>query len=400
MKNKLLTILSCVIVSLLAVSFSACNRDDDEAPNSPPQALTIEEIKKHPDYIAEEDASTGLEFILANSGDYYIVSNGTCADADIKIPSLYNGKRVKAVDSFNGNENITSVKIGYGVESIGIIAFYECSSLTSIRIPNSVTSIGDRAFSNTGYYNNENNWENGVLYIGKYLIEAKSEISGSYAIKDGTLCIGGGAFSDCESLTSITIPNSVTSIVDSVFDYCTSLTSITIPDSVTSIGNGAFRYCSSLTSITIPNSVTSIGSHAFDHCESLTSITIPNSVTSIGSHAFYHCSSLTSIIIPNSVTSIGSGAFKYCSSLTSITIPDGVTSIGSYAFDHCESLTSITIPNSVTSIGKEAFYCCKSLTNITFNGTSAEWNQISKGSDWKSYVPATKVTCSDGYVNL
>jgi len=211
--------------------------------------------------------------------------------------------------------------------------------------------------------------------------------------------IGFGAFIGCSSLTSITIPDSVTCIGDSAFNGCTSLTSITIPDSVTSIGESAFSGCSSLASITIPDSVMSIGNDAFHECSSLTSITIPNSVTSIGDYAFLGCSRLTAIDvntdnkdytsvngvlfyndktiicypagkkgnnykIPDGVTSICWYAFSGCTSLTSITIPDSVTEIGGSAFENCSSLTSITIPDSVTSIGIGAFVGCSSLTSI------------------------------------
>ena len=195
--------------------------------------------------------------------------------------------------------------------------------------------------------------------------------------------IGDYAFHDCDSLTSVTIPNSVTSIGDYAFCGCSSLTSITIPNSVTSIGDFAFYGCSSLTSVTIPNSVKSIGECTFYDCYTLTSISIPNSVTSIGSYAFEGCSSLTSVTIPNSVTSIGDFAFYGCSSLTSpvdnahcfaympnsytgaYTIPDGIKQIAGAAFYGCSSLTSITIPNSVTSIGSSAFNGCSSLTSVT-----------------------------------
>ena len=210
----------------------------------------------------------------------------------------------------------------------------------------------------------------------------------------------------------------VTSIGDQALDYC-SITSITIPDSVTYIGDYAFRKCSSLTSVTIGNGVTYIGKYAFYNCTSLASITIPNNVTSIGYNAFKGCTSLTSITIPDSVTSIddhafdgcpnlqyntydnakylgneqnpymalidtinkiitsctihpntkiiGGQAFNDCDSLTSITIPDSVTSIGEYAFASCTSLTSITIPDSVTSIGSYAFEGCNHLQYKTYD---------------------------------
>ena len=178
-------------------------------------------------------------------------------------------------------------------------------------------------------------------------------------------------FASRDNLTSIEIPNSVTSIGSYAFDMCTSLTSITIPNSVKSIGSYAFGMCTSLTSITIPNSVTSIGWHAFEYCSDLTSVTIGNSVTSIGDYAFKNCSGLTSIEIPNSVTSIGWHAFEYCSGLTSVTIGNSVTSIGDSAFTDCYHLTSIELPSSVTSIGTNAFLRCTSLKTVDIVGNTS-----------------------------
>ncbi len=129
--------------------------------------------------------------------------------------------------AFEGCSSLTSVTIPDSVTSIGDSAFRSCSSLTSVTIPDSVTSIGSSAFDNTAYYYNSNNWVNNVLYIGKHLIEAKSSISGTYTIKDGTLTIADYAFYNCSSLTSVTIPDSVTSIGFSAFDGCSSLTSVT-----------------------------------------------------------------------------------------------------------------------------------------------------------------------------
>ncbi len=300
----------------------------------------------------------------AKSGYYtYTVSNGeaTITDCDTSI---------------GGDVTIPSTLGGYPVTSIGNYAFENCTSFTSITIPDSVTSLG------------------------------------------------GCAFYNCKSLTSAIIGNGVTSIDVDAFYNCTSLTSVTIGDSVTSIGDWAFSYCSSLTSITIPDSVTSIGSYAFYNCDSLTSVTIPDSVTSIGDWAFEDCSSLTSITIPDSVTSIGDGAFSFCKSLVSITvdsdnssycsvngvffnknkttlicypagkdntsysIPDSVISIGSAAFFYCTSLTSITIPDSVTSIGFIAFIYCTSLTDVYFIGSKEQWNSININSSNDSLTNA------------
>lgn len=164
---------------------------------------------------------------------------------------------------------------------------------------------------------------------------------GDVTIPNSVTSIGDYAFSGCTGLTSVTIPNSVTSIGHFVFRDCTGLTSVTIPNSVTSIGQFAFIRCTNLTNVTIPNSVTCIRGETFIDCSSLTSIDIPNSVTSIEYSAFADCSSLKEITIPDSVTSIELSVFANCGSLTSITIPDSVTSISKWAFSGCTALTDI-----------------------------------------------------------
>jgi hypothetical protein len=159
----------------------------------------------------------------------------------------------------------------------------------------------------------------------------------------------------------------VTAIGDNAFRNNTSLT---IPNSVTSIGVTAFYFCTSLINVTIGNSVTGIGHHAFYYCTSLTIVTIPNNVTSIEWSAFAYCDSLTSVTIPNSVTYIGEYAFQFCTSLTSVTIPNSVTSSGDYAFEYCTSLSSVTIGSSVTNMGLGAFRNCISLTQVYFQGNA------------------------------
>ena len=266
----------------------------------------------------------------------------------IEIPSCVTSIGYSA---FTGCTGLTSIEIPSSVTSIGGSAFSSCTSLTSIEIPSSVTSIGDEAFSSCTSLSSIIVASNNSNYDSRENCNAIIETS------TNTLIQG--------CLTSIAIPNSVTSIGAGAFSGCTGLTSIAIPNGVTSICGSAFKGCTGLSSIEIPNSVTSIGSHAFYGCKGLNSIEIPNSVTSIGSSAFYGCTGLTSIEIPSSVTSIGSSAFSGCTGLTSIAIPSSVTSIGSFAFSGCTGLTSIEIPNSVTSIGSWAFCGCTGLSSIT-----------------------------------
>ena len=241
-----------------------------------------------------------------------------------------------------------------------------------------VTSIGNWAFSDCTSLGSVT-IPDSVTSIGVRAFSGCSSLT-SVTIPDGVTSIDISAFYECTSLTSVTIPDSVTSIGNYAFYRCTSLTSVTIPDSVTSIDISAFSDCTSLESVTIGDSVTSIGDSAFRECTNLTSVTIPDSVTSIGEGAFSGCSSLTSVTIGNSVTSIGNSAFYNCYRLTSVTIPDRVTSIGNSAFFNCNRLTGVTIGNSVTSIGDYAFSNCTSLTDVYYAGNRTQWNSISVGS--------------------
>ena len=213
--------------------------------------------------------------------------------------------------------------------------------------------------------------------LGYLAFEGCSSLT-SLTIPSSVTSIGFSAFSGCSGLTSLTIPSSVTSIGSSAFEGCSGLTSFTIPSSVTSISSGAFEGCSGLTSFTIPSSVTSIGSGAFEGCSGLTSLTIPSSVTSIDNSVFSGCSGLTSLTIPSSVTRIGQSAFEGCSGLTSLTISSSVTEICDYVFKGCSGLTSLTIPSSVTSISSGAFLFC-GLTNLYYIIDDEIETYLSKG---------------------
>jgi hypothetical protein len=200
--------------------------------------------------------------------------------------------------------------------------------------------------------------------------------------------IGAGAFENCESMASLSIPSSVTTIGEGAFHECSKLTSLTIPNSVVSIGDGAFEF-SALTSVAIPNSVTNLGEGAFSGCGSLSNVTIGTNVTSVAS--FGGCPSLISVTIPNSVTSIGYGAFQGDRSLASITIPDSVTNLGVGALG-ATSLTNVTIPGSVTSVGDDAFADCGSLTSAHFQGNAPSFSSFAFLNDKKVtvyYLPGT-----------
>ena len=217
----------------------------------------------------------------------------------------------------------------------------------------------------------------------------------SVEIPNSVTTISNYAFRGCSSLTSVEIPNSVTTIGNYAFSCCSSLVSVEIPNSVTTIGEYAFGYCSSLVSVEIPNSVTTIGEYAFGYCYSLVSVEIPNSVTTIEAHVFYSCSSLTSVEIPNSVTTIGMDAFDDCSSLVSVEIPNSVTTIGMDAFKGCSSLVSVEIPNSVTTIGKYAFMWCSSLVSIEIpNSMSKIGEKVFYGCPFRSLIWGPKLDIS------
>ena len=251
------------------------------------------------------------EIKVSTENSNYVSINGVLYNRDNTIIKCYPaGKEEKAHEIIDG---VTSIDYG---------AFNNCTSLTSINIPNSVADIRDNPFGNCASLTeikvaSENpNYVsvNGVLYNKDkttIICYPAGKEEKNYAIIDGATSIANSAFCGCEDLTSVSIPDSVTSIGNGAFSGCINLTYITIPDSVTSIGYWVFMSCTNLKSITIPGSLTIIGRMDFYYCTSLTNVTILDGVTEIENLAFYSCTSLTSITIPASVKTIGNEAFGY-----------------------------------------------------------------------------------------
>ena len=301
--------------------------------------------------------------------------------------------------AFSGNQNITSFdELQYftGLTFIGDYEFYYCTNLTSIVIPENVTSIGYQAFLecyNLGgtltinenvtyigwgafYYTNFSTLNYNAVNCemgGQWLDAATSSLT-TLTIGENVEVIPYRAFRNCNNVTGeLVIPNSVTYIGEYAFEECHSLTSITIPEGITSIEQGTFAYCSSVETINLPSTIENIGYWAFAGCSSLVNIVIPNNVLTIGDQAFEYCSSLTGILELPSTTSIGSEAFEGCYGLTGLILSDNIQSIGYYTFKNCSGLRGeLTLPESLELVGGYAFYGCDGISTVNYNATNCQ----------------------------
>ena len=339
------------------------------------------------------------DFLCLTNGGSITITGYLGPGGDVTIPDTMDGLPVTSVGdlAFYKCSSLTSVTISTNLTSIGELAFYKCSNLATVTVGRGVTSIGDYAFLScvnlTGIYflgnlpsvgagvfaddDEATVYHLATLASGETLggrptavwtqVGREGDFSYSW---DGTDMVitsyhGWTYWEDVVEIPSTITGLPVTSIGTNAFANSHSLISISLPDSVMNIGNSAFWSCSGLSNVITSANLANIGVSAFADCPSLTDFSVPGSVTNIGDGAFAYCTSLASIILPESLTSISDHMFHYCTNLTNVTIPSSLTSIGIAAFFECNSVGSLTVPDSVTNIGMGAFISCTSLSNIT-----------------------------------
>ena len=339
---------------------------------------------------ASEDDLTYGDF------QYKIEDDNSCTITDydgmassLSIPSAINGHTVKQIDTgaLSDNRIITSVTIPNGVTTIGFSAFNGCIKLEKIKFSSNLDTVCENAFNNTKWFNNQSN---GLVYVGKVAYKYKGDMprNTKITVKSDTVSISESAFKDCANLTAILIPSSVKHIDKYAFYNCQGLTKLNFNDGIERIENDAFGSCEKLTGVNFSETLKSIGAFAFVECKKLSEITIPRSVTSVGEYAFSGCENLASVTVsddlpyvggrafektkwlnsqPDGVVYIGKSAYGYKGDMpknTELSLKSGITNISGYAFYEEKNLTSVKIPETVNRIGNWAFLDCEGLKNV------------------------------------
>ena len=287
-----------------------------------------------------------------------------------------------------------SIVIKEGTTAIVENAFLNCTGLTSIEVPATVTYIGKNAFAGTTWYETQ---PDGPIYINKvfYKYKGTMALNTEYEVADGTVSISGEAFKGYTQLSKLVLPSSLTTIGEQAFHGCLGLADLSIGEGLTYTGNDAFGGCSNLNNIYVPNVAQlfflssgsgqsnpfALARHLFVNDEEVTELVIPDGIEELNEGFFYNFGkNVTSVTLPNSVKNIGNSAFRDWTNLSQVTLGDSLKTIGEGAFQGCTALESIIIPNSVTSFARDVFYGCSNLASVTL-GNSLQ--TIGGGSFWE-----------------
>ena len=271
--------------------------------------------------------------------------------------------------AFYNYRSLLSLSLPDGLESIGYGAFYNCSGISGdLSLPNTLTTIGDYAFQNCTGLTGDLTLPNAVTSIGHYAFYKCTGLNGNLTLPEALTFLGSYAFYQCTGFTGdLTLPNTLTSINDYTFYGCSGFNgTLTLPNSLISIAQRAFYDCHGFTSdLILPNTLTDLADYAFYNCYGFTGdLILPASLQTINQYAFYNCDGFTSVVIPNSVTNIGNGSFYDCDGLTSVTIGTGVTQIGSGAFYSCYNLSEVYY-NATSCTNGYLFQYCNNLRTLS-----------------------------------
>ena len=309
-----------------------------------------------------------------------------CSDT---MELLLGAVREIGASAFANCTSLSTVRLGNSLEKMGNYAFYKCELLMDIIIPDSVEQIGQQAFTGSGLFNNAS----GLVYADKWVVGFNGSLDTMCDVQDGTVGIADYAFTRSTSMLlnvpssvkyigigafyqarfiQINLANGIEAISDYTFYGCANLGKLDIPKSVKSIGYAAFYGCQSLTEFVIPDNVQTVGAYAFGKCIQLNSITIGNGVTSLGVNAFKNCTALATVKFGSGLTKIDDQTFYKCEALEKVYIGVNMTEIGEYAFFKCTKLSSISFPQAVKKIDQYAFYGCSGLSSINFGDGVSE----------------------------